>query len=64
MLVASRSLCPRGIPELIVALDAAPDLYTVLYTIVGCGGASSSEAFVPRLHVPHRFRCEVVVSQE
>ena len=31
------SLC-TGVPELIVALDAAPELYTVLYTIVGCGG--------------------------
>ena len=26
-----------GVPELIVALDAAPELYTVLYTIVVCG---------------------------
>ena len=25
-----------GVPELIVALDAAPELYTVLYTIVFC----------------------------
>ena len=32
------SLC-TGVPELIVALDAAPELYTALYTIVGCGGA-------------------------
>ena len=31
-------LC-TGVPELIVALDVAPELYTVLYTIVGCGGA-------------------------
>ena len=30
------SLC-SGVAELIVALDAAPELYTVLYTIVGCG---------------------------
>ena len=39
------SLC-TGVPELIVALDAAPELYTV----VGCGGTSSSfEASFPRL---------------
>ena len=46
-----------GVPELIVALDAAPELYTVLYTIVVCGVDFGN-------HVPHRFRREVVVSQK
>ena len=41
------SLC-TGVPELIVALDAAPELYTVLHTIVGCGGAFFFRGF-PRL---------------
>ena len=41
-----------GVPELIVGLDAALELYTVLYTIVDLGN-----------HVPYRLRREVVVSQ-
>ena len=36
-----------GVPELIVALDAAPELYTVLHTIVGCGGAFFFRGFRP-----------------
>ena len=40
------SLC-TGVAELIVALDAAPELYTVLYTIVGCGGAFFFRGFRP-----------------
>ena len=39
-------LC-TGVAELIVALDAAPELYTVLYTIVGCGGAFFFRGFHP-----------------
>ena len=36
-----------GVPELIVALDAAPELYTVLYTIVVSGvGFSSTSAIM------------------
>ena len=57
------SLC-IGVPELIVALDAAPKLYmVVLCTIVG-----SLLSRLPSLdfgnHVPHRCRYEVDVSQE
>ena len=40
------SLC-TGVPELIVALDAAPELYTVLHTIVGCGGAFFFRGYRP-----------------
>ena len=40
------SLC-TGVPELIVALDAAPLLCTASYTIVGCGGAFLSRGFRP-----------------
>ena len=36
-----------GVPERIVALDAAPELYTVLYTIVGCRGALFFRSFRP-----------------
>ena len=36
-----------GVPELIVALDAAPELYTVLYTIVVCGVAFFFRGFRP-----------------
>ena len=39
------SLC-TGL-ELIVALDAAQELYTVLYMIVGCGGAFFFRDFRP-----------------
>ena len=36
-----------GVPELIVALDAAPELYTVLYTIVVCGVGFFFRGFRP-----------------
>ena len=35
-----------GVPEQVVALDAAPELYTVLYTVV-CGGACFFRSFCP-----------------
>ena len=40
------SLC-TGVPDLIVALDAAQELYTVLCTIVGRGGAFFFRGFRP-----------------
>ena len=36
-----------GVPDLIVALDAAPELYTVLYTIVVCGVGFFFRGFRP-----------------
>ena len=55
-----------GVPELIVALDAAPELYSVVHDHrLWCRFLPSR---LPSLdfgnHVPYRLRREVVVSQK
>ena len=54
-----------GVPELIVALDAAPELYTVLYTIVVCGVGFFFRGFRPStLAIMSLTALKVVVSQK
>ena len=57
------SLC-TGVLELIVALDAAPELYTVLYTIVGCGGAFSFQGSTSAIMSLTAFAVKSFVSQK
>ena len=65
--VVSKTSLRTGVPELIVALDAAPELYTVLYTIVVCGVAFFFRGFRPSTSAIMSltaFAREVVVSQK